>query len=340
LIEKETSAASAQTCQPDETNAGINSNVVPVSVMQTSDSTYRIYNSSKSQKYARDVIFIVAAEAAIIPLCLYWNKVWDFLDRHNGAVSSIATLAIMLLTAAYVVISGRQWEAMNGQLEQMKHQVNEMQTAREQTIAQMTNSGIQTDELIEHASNQAEALLNVAEFSLTHARAATITAEATTKAAEAAQANVKAMERSQRLAERAWLSPDIIEATLDSNGLFKVWVKTINTGRTPAIKANLGMNITPSNSDTIPIFTFPDPTGFSTVIFPNSDWRNFIDGTFSDIALRKVHNGEIIVWINGKVIYEDIFGRAHWVKFCYRMRMPDRVCLAHSEHNEIDNNND
>ena len=59
----------------------------------------------------------------------YFKILRDFIDLHNGAVAAVATLAIMMLTAVYARYSRHQWQVMDGQLEQMRNQLPELQKA-------------------------------------------------------------------------------------------------------------------------------------------------------------------------------------------------------------------
>jgi len=139
LREKEASNADRDKREPNEDKCGNNSGAVTVSVMQTPYGTPRIYNSSTTQKsYAGDVIFILVAEAVIISLCLYWNKVWYFLDKHNGAVGAIAALVIMLLTAGYVCISYLTLNSIKQQGESNAKQFTKQLDATNRLITQST----------------------------------------------------------------------------------------------------------------------------------------------------------------------------------------------------------
>lgn len=76
-----------------------------------------------SRKYAQ---YIVRPMKAI---WRFLGSVVGFLDKYDGAITAIATVAIVALTFVYVRYSKRQWQVMSGQLEQMRQQLPQMQAA-------------------------------------------------------------------------------------------------------------------------------------------------------------------------------------------------------------------
>jgi hypothetical protein len=59
------------------------------------------------------------------PLVAMWagiKSLFDFLDRHDGSITALATVAIVVLTSFYVGYSQKQWEVMQGQLRQIESQ--------------------------------------------------------------------------------------------------------------------------------------------------------------------------------------------------------------------------
>ncbi len=79
--------------------------------------------SDKSRDYSQYVMrSFQAMRFAWRYVCAFfkWQYVRDFLkllDRHNGAINALATVAIVVLTWFYVRYSKAQWETMNRQLE-------------------------------------------------------------------------------------------------------------------------------------------------------------------------------------------------------------------------------
>lgn len=185
--------------------------------------------------------------AAILLAIIRQNKINWRQVRINAkaakAARSSARAANLSATAA---------QNMIGSLDK---QLTEMKTAREQTIAQMTTAGEQTNQLIEHASNQAEALLLAAEAAANQARATFHTSEATAELVKAAQKTAEigeataksALLNAQALinAERAWVMVDVdfrfgtrpVKLTSGDGSIStaaEVEVSLRNSGSTPA----------------------------------------------------------------------------------------------------------
>jgi hypothetical protein len=58
----------------------------------------------------------------------------EYLDNHSGMVSAIGTIAIMLLTIAYVRYSRRQWHTMEGQMAEMQKRRREVADSSERQL--------------------------------------------------------------------------------------------------------------------------------------------------------------------------------------------------------------
>lgn len=101
------------------------------------DGTDEIEKASGAPKPAEIIIFSSVILAFIV--LLSWRSCRAFLDAHAGSVTAIATIAIVILTAFYVIYARSQWEAMEGQLRQM------------------ASSAAQTERLIIEATKSADA---------------------------------------------------------------------------------------------------------------------------------------------------------------------------------------
>jgi hypothetical protein len=86
-------------------------------------------NPKKKGHYGEYVIWFLIPVGFLV--LLSWHFTRELLDKHNGAVSAIGTIAIMLLTIAYVRYSRHQWQVMDGQLEQMRQQLPEIKKSAE-----------------------------------------------------------------------------------------------------------------------------------------------------------------------------------------------------------------
>lgn len=47
-------------------------------------------------------------------------RVVGFLQKYDGAITALATVAIVILTMVYVLYSKKQWETMSRQLDEMQ----------------------------------------------------------------------------------------------------------------------------------------------------------------------------------------------------------------------------
>lgn len=230
----------------------------------------------------------------------------------------VFTGIIALINFLVLIVIWLQRVVMTAQLTTVQKQLTEMQMMREQTVEQMKNASNQTRDLIQQNADQVAAAQS---------------------SAAAAKETVEAMRRSIRLDQRAWLSIEQVTVSgLKFEGRLEISIKITNTGRTPAKHANLGMNVDPVENGKEPRFYFADPTGGSAVIFPKGEYSNFGVLNCTPENLKKILSGEIVVWVYGKIVYEDIFGSKHWLKFCYSMNAQQETFNIHTEHNETDDN--
>jgi hypothetical protein len=169
--------------------------------------------------------------------------------------------------------------------------------------------------------------------------------------AQAAQDSVKAIQRQTQIAERAWITVDIVN--LDpaghpgvdiSNGKpFIVRALFHDTGHTPAlaIKAIIKMDVvtvkSPNGGFAPPSFTYDKaayiPGGILTPgSFTNQDFPASLDkNTFAKIETAQR------LYIHGEIKYRDVFETDHWMKFCYFLS-PGGLYGTCRFHNQIDRN--
>jgi hypothetical protein len=83
-------------------------------------------SQSDKKPNKRDYLYLVLVMCAIAVLMI-WRTSRSFLDAHNGSISALATVAIMILTVFYVMYAKNQWHVMDGQLKQMQKQATEME---------------------------------------------------------------------------------------------------------------------------------------------------------------------------------------------------------------------
>jgi hypothetical protein len=107
------------------------------------------------------------------------------------AESSAADWAIVLLTAAIVVVGYWQWQAISGQLEEMK------------------KGSTDTHELAVQAKNQADRTKDIADRALAQATATNKLAQEAKRSADATFVANKIAVEAMRQSQRPWIGPDI-----------------------------------------------------------------------------------------------------------------------------------
>lgn len=109
--------ASGERNKPEKEKSG--GSVVPATMFSnppTSASENQTNESSKSAKYRQYVVRSVVAIWRTIKFLL------RFADEHDGAITALATIAIVILTFFYVRYSRYQWRTMRDQVGQMQSQ--------------------------------------------------------------------------------------------------------------------------------------------------------------------------------------------------------------------------
>lgn len=97
-----------------QTGPTIRVNLVPTSKPESASNDKKPNPNTKTH-YGEYVIWLaITAGFAVV---IFWSVARDYLDKHNGSVSAFATLAIMLLTIAYVRYARHQWKVMDKQAE-------------------------------------------------------------------------------------------------------------------------------------------------------------------------------------------------------------------------------
>ncbi len=81
------------------------------------DGTNKIKKPRGAPKASEIIIFatIMAGFATLMS----WATFRNFLDAHAGGIAAFATIAVMILTAFYVVFARSQWIVMEDQLQQV-----------------------------------------------------------------------------------------------------------------------------------------------------------------------------------------------------------------------------
>jgi hypothetical protein len=149
------------------------------------------------------------------------------------------------------------------------------------------------------------------------------------------------MDRTLRLDQRAWMGVVGIQITspLSPDSDFVVEVKTKNTGKTPALKVesfNRIQALAPSdgvNRD------FGRCDGNGTVMPDSENVVSIGNGRpVPSQIFFDVKDEARIIYLHGRIQYEDIFGDSHWTDWCFRLVGMNLFvsCDRHSDTDESD----
>lgn len=200
----------------------------------------------------------------------------------------------------------------------------------------MQSSGGQTDKLITAADTQAGAASNVAtsakDFSVTSEKVNSTIGKAEkdfermAKAAEQSAIQAKTTLDLARSEQRAWISAGAaVRAPPTVGQILEVKVTTANTGKTPAVNTKSCGAITIQTMPSIPkINCTSENSRIIGILSPNAPWAYADTAPFGERPLtQEEYNGivseKLYVFQQGKITYDDVFGRNHWVTYCYRL---------------------
>jgi hypothetical protein len=175
-------------------------------------------------------------------------------------------------------------------------------------------------------------------------------AAAATKAASAVEASVKQARGTFRDDQRAWVHLVDIQGIPEVGIIFSVDLVAENTGRTFA--KNLTMRavvelITEKEKE--PNFSLEGrgaarKESSVSLLAPNFDYEMAIElrkeappHEITQSDLDAIRDGNLTIFVHGKITYDDIFGCAHWTSFCTRLK-PDLTYASYGKHNDTDQN--
>jgi hypothetical protein len=157
-----------------------------------------------------------------------------------------------------------------------------------------------------------------------------------------------------RLDQRAWLVPGFTGTHIDNSGYVRQDARINNNGKTPATNYHAEFMIVPVSPNNIPRFDFP-PWEYSAngpLIFPNTNFPfsfgvtqgspgNPTHAEPMQIDKPRFDKGELLLLVYGRITYDDVFGRHHFVHICSPQRTQyivvyfstpaSRACAAYSQ---------
>jgi hypothetical protein len=164
------------------------------------------------------------------------------------------------------------------------------------------------------------------------------------KAADAAASGARTADRTMRLDQRAWIAVTAVNGTKpELNKKFTYSVHFVDTGKTPAsnVVIHPGDEMLPQGK--LPNFSAgTEPAVRLGVLSPGSE-RTYDNGpvpptrkiqtmTKEDLAALKA----VTLSVHGKITYDDIFGRHHWITYCVYLRDDWSGYSFCSENNDTD----
>lgn len=244
------------------------------------------------------------------------NQAHSNQDREESSFNRWNALAVTVFTAALAVLALLQWMSMRQQAGYMRDGLG------------LTRQG--TD-------------------------AATESAKAATKAANEAEKSVTFARENAHLDQRAWLAAFNIRGVPKANELYQISIIVKNTGKTFAKNFWINPVVTPRKKGVIPDFmamvekeaTNPGQGEFISKTFMPPEGTTTATITVSpklgqgDIDAFK--SGEMVIWVFGKISYDDIFKCPHWTTFCSVLTLTERgdwEYMTYSTFNETDENDD
>jgi hypothetical protein len=139
-----------------------------------------------------------------------------------------------------------------------------------------------------------------------------------------------------RLDQRAWMAVRGIGPAPEVGKVWNPEVVFTNTGKTPAVNMRISclFDVSPENR-----FSKEQPYGIGSLVPPNDIYSCKLSGNrtgtvITQDALKALTSGSVTVHIHGSMVYEDIFGETHWLKFCRTMDPDGTVwgqCKYHKE---------
>jgi hypothetical protein len=156
----------------------------------------------------------------------------------------------------------------------------------------------------------------------------------------AMQRQLDEMKNARMLDERAWIDPYLITRWSD-NGYSSSWYDILrfkNIGKTPAFRVFAAIGITNSYGG-VPIFKTNFPPNLSTLtLFPNEESRVQSE-QMPTSELAQYLDGTKPAYVYGIVIYDDVSGIHHWVRFCRTTYLKTGDAYPAPLGNDTDTNN-
>jgi hypothetical protein len=144
-----------------------------------------------------------------------------------------------------------------------------------------------------------------------------------------------------RLDQRAWVGIDAWGGIPKIGEPFIISVQIKNSGKTPALNVQLFSQEEPIKRGEKPTFSYAERNSKTKGILPPNATMTINLNTTKGVSMNKetmeqLGKEDYVIYVYGKIIYDDVFGESHWIKFCSYLRADFKGYDIYSEYNEID----
>ena len=226
--------------------------------------------------------------------------------------TAVATIWMAIFTFVLAATSGLTiWV--------LKNQLREMHEGRIDTHALAVAAGKQADA----AKSQADAAQQFSDTAKEINSRMSDAVDQLKAAADNAKRSIQATEKAMRLDQRAWVGPVRISPfeLRPEEVIPTIFIIVRNSGKTPSMgmtSATAMQFVNPGQSFEPILNKAPTPAPVD-IIQPNGELYLPVDlGTtrLNDAAINRLRSGESTLYVFGEITYSDVFGRAHFNRFC------------------------
>jgi hypothetical protein len=138
--------------------------------------------------------------------------------------------------------------------------------------------------------------------------------------------------QTSRLDQRAWVSPTFQDFSIVQDKQISMPTRFADTGKTPAKHVSVSVKIELIGSHSDPDFLYIPGHSYMLMgagsLLPNDPGQLIIIQAFrhgqssiepmiaTPSVIDDLHARRLVLFIHGRVIYDDIFGASHWLTFC------------------------
>ncbi len=188
------------------------------------------------------------------------------------------------------------------------------------------SSGQQSDRIMKAAEDNAKAAGGFSQSAANISKDINVAKENFRRIADSSKKSIEATQDALRLDQRAWITLKGIGGKPELDQPWEIHPSFVNTGRTPAMNVRFSCNFETAKSEKALVYK-EAPFGARSILAPNDQTYHCI---LNPMAIPKVtqpmldelKSKRITLFVFGTLIYDDVFGKQHWLVFC-RFMHPD-----------------